>query len=547
MKSVALQGHEDMYRSPLIIVGLLFGVCSVAGSAASACPPPKIFEARLTAGAANANIYADLGTWFSDHRQYACAVSAFRSGLNLEPDSPRLLYLLGLSLLNSGDVEGAIKPLQQSVQLKPDVLKPHLLLAEALGELKRRGEARQEWAAALRIDAHSVMALDGISRNLLAEGDYVSVVRLLGTSPREEPLKIDLAMAYQRGDMTDQAEELLRKALQANPPSEPLTTALVTLLVTQAHFEEAAKLAKRSVALHPNDLAPQKLYLHVLVLNDDVEVGRPLAAKLLKAAPHDFETLYLNGVLEREEGQFAAARTHLEEAVKLNPDHYNSRYNLGVAMEQLNDAKSAREQFEKALTLGAFEPQIRFEYAKVLRALGESPLAAEQLKLYQQEEKAKADRTLAASKSAQAEKELATGDPQKAVALYRDAVAALPDNAMLQLKLGLALDRTGDATGELEALQKAIELDPHMAIAHNQIGYLATQSGDYPTAEEHFRKAVTAAPAYVEAWVSLAATLGMEHRYPEAQKALESALQLDPKNANALDLRKDLDSAASQR
>jgi tetratricopeptide (TPR) repeat protein len=166
--------------------------------------------------------------------------------------------------------------------------------------------------------------------------------------------------------------------------------------------------------------------------------------------------------------------------------------------------------------------------------------------LYQREEKAKADRTLAASKSAQAEKELATGDPQKAVALYRDAVAALPENAMLQLKLGLALDRTGDANGELEALQKAIQLDPHMAIAHNQIGYLATQSGDYPTAEEHFRKAVASAPAYVEAWVSLAATLGMEHRFPEAQKALESALQLDPKNTNALDLRKELDSAASQ-
>jgi tetratricopeptide (TPR) repeat protein len=117
---------------------------------------------------------------------------------------------------------------------------------------------------------------------------------------------------------------------------------------------------------------------------------------------------------------------------------------------------------------------------------------------------------------------------------------------MLQLKLGLALDRTGDATGELDVLQKAIQLDPHMAIAHNQIGYLASQSGDYPAAEEHFRKAVTAAPAYVEAWVSLAATLGMEHRYPEAQKALESALQLDPKNTSALDLRKDLDSAASQ-
>jgi cytochrome c-type biogenesis protein CcmH/NrfG len=38
----------------------------------------------------------------------------------------------------------------------------------------------------------------------------------------------------------------------------------------------------------------------------------------------------------------------------------------------------------------------------------------------------------------------------------------------------------------------------------------------------------------------------MESRFPEAQQALASALQLDPKNAQALQLRKDLDAAAEQ-
>jgi cytochrome c-type biogenesis protein CcmH/NrfG len=54
---------------------------------------------------------------------------------------------------------------------------------------------------------------------------------------------------------------------------------------------------------------------------------------------------------------------------------------------------------------------------------------------------------------------------------------------------------------------------------------------------------VQAAPGYVQAWVSLAATLGMESRFPEAQKALASALQLDPQNAQALQLSKDLEAA----
>ena len=532
-----------MCRS-LLKLGLAFAISM--SSAWAECPTPKTFIARLAAQP-DADTYADLGVWFSDHHQYACAATAYRSGLQLQPDSPKLNYLLGVALLAGDDAASAIAPLQESIRVNPGLLKPHLVLADALEQAQRTGEARAEWIAALKVDPHSIAGLDGLSKNLLDRGDYVSVIQLIGTSPREEALILDLALAYEKGDMSDQAEQLLRKALETRPSSEELNRVLVSLLVTQTHFEEAAGLAKKSIALHPGVLGPQKLYLHVLVLNDDIEIARPLAAKLLKQAPHDFEVLYLSGVVEREDGKYATAKAHLEEAVAINPAHYNSRYNLGVVLSELSDPKGAREQFEKALALGAWEPQIRFEYAKTLRALGETELAAKQLKLYQQAEQQKANRTLAASKVAQAEKEIATGDPHKAIALFRDAVAALPQNAMLHLKLALALDKVGDSASETEELQKSLDFDPHMAVAHDQMGYLASQNGDYAAAEQQFRAAITNAPGYVEAWVSLAATLGMEHRLSEAQKAVESALQLDPQNKNALDLRKDLANAAVQR
>ncbi len=79
-----------------------------------------------------------------------------------------------------------------------------------------------------------------------------------------------------------------------------------------------------------------------------------------------------------------------------------------------------------------------------------------------------------------------------------------------------------------------------MAIAHNQLGYLASRSGDSAAAEEHFRRAVAAAPAYTDAWINLAATLGMESKFAEAEKAVASALRLDPKNTKAQQLQHDL-------
>jgi Flp pilus assembly protein TadD len=325
-----------------------------------------------------------------------------------------------------------------------------------------------------------------------------------------------------------------------------LSDALTTTLVKQTLYQDAIRLAAKTAQLHPGNLDAQRQYFRLLVLNDDYTLAGPLARKLLIKAPHDFDVLYLNGIVERSAGQFTAARKHLEEAATLDPNYYNCRYNLGVVLAELKDFKGAREQLEKAIALGATEPEVRFKLASVLRSLGETEAAQEQLKLYQQGLQARANHTLAASKAAQGDKELATGDPQKAVAFYREAVAAEPKNILINFKLALALDRTGDTAAERTLLEQAIQADPGFALAQNQLGYLDSRSGDSASAEEHFRRALQAAPGYTQAWVSLAATLGMESRFPEAQKALASALQLDPQNVQALQLRKELDAAQAQ-
>ena len=505
---------------------------------------PAALQAKLQAQP-KPDTYTESGIWYANHRKYACAVEAYRSALQLEPKSAEFTYLLGLNLLRKGDASGAVKPLQQSIELKPDVLKPHLLLATTLEQLNRAVEARTEWMAALKVDPHSDLALDGASKNLLAAHEFDAVIALLGPEPKGESLTLDLASAYQGTGNADEATKLMRNALKAQPSSRRLNNALVMILATQGRYQEAVQIAARSAQSHPRDLEVQELYLHVLVLSDDEKLARPLAQKLLAAAPHDFAVLYLNGVLENKSADYASARAYLEKAVAANPNHYDSRYNLGLALANLNDPQGARKQFEMALALGDAEPGVRFEYVKVLRTLGETDLAQKQFRIYQQEQKAKVDRTLAASKMGQADEELNKGDPKKAAQLYRDAIAALPDYALLQYKLSVALGRTGDLDGEREALQKAVGLDPRMAIAHRQLGYLAFNEGDFATAEAHFRQAVEAAPAFADAWVSLAATLASESRHQEAEQAVKRALEIDPQNANAIDLEKDLLKARS--
>jgi Flp pilus assembly protein TadD len=533
-----------MYRSS--VLELVIVLCALSTANSSVCAPPQTLQAKLQARP-RAETYAEVGIWYSEHRQYSCAVAAYEAAAKMEPKSAQYLYLLGLNLLRNGDVKGAVRPLQQSIEIDPEVPKPHLLLATALEELHRGEEARTEWMAALRLDPRSRVALEGVSKNLLAAHEFDALISLLGPEPRGEDMILNLATAYDGTGNADQAIETLKRGLQENPTSVALARALISDLALQTRFQEATKLSEKLVQQHPGDLEAKVLYLHVLVLQDDEDRGRPLAKKLLSMAPRNFSVLYLNGLLENSSGNYSAGRSFLERAVALNPNQYNSHYHLGVALANLNDPQGARKQFEQALALGAREPRVRFEYAKVLRTLGETELASEQLKLYKEAEEAEASRTQAIISLGQGDKELAAGNPKKAIESYRDAIAALPDYALLQYKLSFALDKVGDTIGEREALQKAIQIDPTMAIAHRQLGYLAFNEGDFPTAETHFRAAVQAAPTFTDAWVSLAATLATESRHTEANQAVRRALKIDPQNANALELQKELaDAAAAQ-
>lgn len=528
-------------------VVLLFFALGVALHASAVCIPPQNLQFQLHYHP-DADAYTTLGKWYGDQNQYDCAADAFRESLKLAPDSAEISYLLGLSLFFSGNTHDAVAALQKSIDLSPNAVKPHLLLASIYEQLQSREKAAAEYEAVLRIDPHSAVALHGLTKILVATNNYLAVISLLHNAPLDEGLTTELARAYGKAHMFDQAAQLLISALHKYPSSLSLTSTLISVYVNQTRNQDAEQLAEKSALMHPNNAEAQTLYLHLLILNHNLDKARSLAKKLITAHPHDFEVLYLNGVLEREARQYDVARQHLEEAVAINPTHFNARYNLGIVLAELQDYSGAQIQLEKALSLGAgvSEPQVRYRLGSVLRALGKKDEAAEQFKITQDELQDTSNKTLAAGKSLEAETALKAGDTQKAIDSYRQALEATPKDALLNYKLAMVLDSTGDTASERAPLQQAIEADPSFALAQNQMGYVESRDGNYGSAEEHFRLAVQAAPAYAEAWINLAAALGMESRFADAEKAVTNALRLEPKNAQALQLRRSLDNALRQ-
>ena len=107
--------------------GRRLGILALTGTVALAvsqplwsasCVGPAPLEAQVLSHP-NADAYAALGVWFGENRKSECAAQTFQAGLRLEPSSPRLTYLLGLSLFTAGNLTESVAPLRRSIELQP--------------------------------------------------------------------------------------------------------------------------------------------------------------------------------------------------------------------------------------------------------------------------------------------------------------------------------------------------------------------------------------------------------------------------------------------
>jgi tetratricopeptide (TPR) repeat protein len=511
----------------------------------SSCVASPELQARVKAKP-NADIYTNLGDWFSGQKQFHCAAGAFASAFHLQPTSASSAYLWGLSLSSAGENEQAVAPLRQAIHLDANDIRPHLVLATILDRMKKTAEGAVEWRKALAIDPQSAVALDSLSQNLIDQKDYSSVIALLDKPGMEQNRtavqSLNLGMAYAGRVQLDQAAHVLREGLNNNEDSLPIANELAVVLMLLGRDEEAYSVFGLALARHPHDRPTQILYLHSMVTSKSTRALN-YSGKLLAAYPDQWEVLYLAGVLESREAEFEQARAHLEHSISLNPGYYQSQEALGTVLFELGNLAAVRRHLEEAIALGDNQQEVVYKLAKVLQRLGDTEQAQEKFRIYQQLRKARFDEAQAARKEELGDEAIAVGNPLQAASFYQQALAIRPNDPLLYYKLSGALDKTKDFAGEKVALQKAIQLNPNLAEAQNQMGYLAARTGDLAQAEGYFRVAVSVSPSNIVAWINLAATLASDGKWQEARQALRHAIEIDPTSTEARQLEQTLNGA----
>jgi len=545
---------------------VFFGTRALAQLPAN-CKGPAELE-RVLATHPSPGAYDALGAYFGQRQELTCAIAAFEAAVHQDPNLWEARFDLALALLQKHEPARAARELKVAVRLKPDNAMGHIALGEALGELEQNEAAVEEFKLALKADSKSVPALDGLAKALIAQKRYSAAIAYLKDGPADPMLQDDLAVAYSSSGDVAETVKLLSGLVQQDPTSADRHARLGLACTQESQFREAADEFREALRLDPANDVTRLSYVKALIILAEFQTALPEIQNYYRRKPHDFDALYLLGVVDRGLGDYSAAEPLLRQAIALNPNHYDARYNLGFILAKLGKSQEAKIHLEKALQLNPKSSEAQFQLAAVLRSLGETDRAREELEKFQEEKQESVKDNVADTKANQANAFLDQGDYQHAADYYRQALEQKPKDAKTYYNLALALDHLGKIAEEREALGKAIELDSTLARAHNQLGFLDMQAGQESEAEKELKAAITLDPGYAEAennlgvlygqqgknkkaeelfrqaaennpqyaqaFINLGLILAGESRFGEAEEAIRSALKLSPDNSQAL-------------
>ncbi len=119
---------------------------------------------------------------------------------------------------------------------------------------------------------------------------------------------------------------------------------------------------------------------------------------------------------------------------------------------------------------------------------------------------------------------------QPALSNAREAVARSPMLAAAHVALGFASLEGGDRTLARTSFDQAMTLDPRNADAHFGLGELLRGNGELRAAEVEYEKGLALRPDDWELQMLVGVVQFLEHRYNEAEAALQRAIRMSPDN-----------------
>ena len=219
-----------------------------------------------------------------------------------------------------------------------------------------------------------------------------------------------------------------------------------------------------------------------------------LYARVLKAAPANFDALHLSGLVKAQAGHMGEAHRLMAAALKINSQAPDAWVNFANVLHALKRDGEALAALDKALALRPGDTEILRNRGNALLALGRV---------------------------------------EEAFGHFDRVLKANPRQGEALLNRGTALARLGRADEALRDFDAALALAPnHPAALYNR-GTVLNDLGRHSEALATFDRALGLAPNNAQAWNNRGRALQALNRHQEAFESFDKAIALDKTYADA--------------
>lgn len=182
----------------------------------------------------SASTYEREGIQALESEDWEVAASAFRRGIELDPESPSLRHRLGITLMMMGDSLEGVEQFEGAIRISPEYAQAHYSLGLLMEQSGQYEEARHRFSAAVRYEPSYVEArlrLARLLRRIGRPGDALSeYTRVIAIDPRLPEAPFGHAMALTGVGRYQEARDQLTEARTLYPDQPMFAKALVRLL-----------------------------------------------------------------------------------------------------------------------------------------------------------------------------------------------------------------------------------------------------------------------------------------------------------------------------
>lgn len=438
--------------------------------------------------------------------------------------------------IHEGNLPKARVALRNVLKIDPKDPEAYFVFAEVEEKERNWGTAFANYQRTVELKPDHEKALLKLAKFYL-EGRAVDKVlemteRVLAKVPGQvEAEALKIAVQAVKGDMS--GATLAAEALVLKHPTDPdAATILATLYLAQGRGDQVEEVMQRAVDANPNNFPLLESFASALLRLNKSEQAEEILKKIVIAEPKVLDhRLRLAGFYD-ERREYDKAESILREVIKLDPDNEQRHLGLAKFLVSRRGASQGEAVLLEAKLALPRSTSIQFALGELYELSKQPEKARVQYEQVRDDQRAKPAALEATVKLAALDWSAGKQD-----AAEKQIAEVLKENPRsfeaIFLQGRIALQR-GNGKDAIQAFRTVLKDRPELAEAHTLLGRAYLMTSDAALARESFERAVLLNPKLIEVHMTLAALDGSSGKFKEARARLESLLKLDPNNLQTL-------------